>query len=218
MVSESFSDFIKSISISDSCKEILAEARKNKDSVFVDFKMSKGKMSSVGDSNTWIKFDVKESPLLNSMLKKMVESNEPSKDDIEAFDSWRKEVAKHISDNYHDEIKEAVCDAMFSGNKEIPFKIISADFELTDLPANDKVLVVRKASPPGVVTPPVSSEIMKEHEATGESFEEIINRKRMEGDPKYRWVVGAYATKSFFEANLSLAVDYSLEDTASKSG
>lgn len=212
MVSESFSDFIKKISVSDVCQEILTEAKRNKESVFVDFKMSKGKMSSVGESNTWIKFDVKESPVLNKTLKRLVESDEPSKEDMEAFETWRKEVAKHMSEQVCSEIKEVVCDAMFSGNKEMPFKIISADFELTDLPANDKVLVVRKASPPGVVTPPVSGEIMKEHEDSGESFENIINRKKMEGDPKYRWVVGAYATKSFFEANLSLAVDYSLEE------
>lgn len=198
--------------VTEVCKEIISKARGDKDSVFVDFRMSKGKMSGKGEENTWIKFDVHDSPLLKEMLKKMVESDDPSDEDVKTFDEWRKEVARHMAESFSVELKEVVCDAMFSGSKDMPFKIISADFELTDIPTNDKVVVVRKASPPGVVTPPVVSEIMRIHEETGESFERIVNAKKASGDPRYQWIVGVDTRKSFFEANLSVAVDYSLEE------
>lgn len=218
MVSETFSEFIKNISAEDACKEILEQARRDKDSVLVDFKMNKGKMSGVGEFNTWIRFDLQNSPLLKKVLKRLVEANDPNEEEIKLFEEWRKSVSSNIIDKMQDQIKEIVCESTFSGNKDIPFKLMSADFELTDLPDNDKVVVIRKASPPGIVTPPVSSEIMRIFEETGESFENIVNRKKSEGDPRYRWIVGVDSRKSFFEATLSIAVDYSLQEDKENKG
>jgi hypothetical protein len=216
MVSESFSDFIKSWSFSDIASEILDEANRDRESILVDFKMSKGRMSGVGEFNTLIRFDLGRSPKLKEILKRMIESENPTQEDVLAFEEWRKEVALFMIEQKSSELKESICKSAFSGNMDIPFKIVSADFELTDLPSNDKVVVVKKASPPGVMMPPVSGEIMRIHSETGEDFATIINRKKAQGDPKYHWIVGVDSHKSFYEVTLSIAVDYSVEEVKGK--
>lgn len=216
MISESFSEFIKSIEVADAAQDIVDQAMKDKDSVLVDFKMSKGKMSGIGEKNTWIRFDVKDCKTLRKVLDKMVKSEDPDNSEINAFEEWRSMVASQVIKEKQEEIRNAICDAVFSGNRSLPFKFISADFELTDIPSNDKVVVVKKATPNGVVTPPVSSEIMRIHSETGEDFTTIVNRKKSEGDPKYRWIVGVDSRKSFYEATLSIAIDYSLEESQGK--
>jgi len=57
---------------------------------------------------------------------------------------------------------------------------------------------------------------MRIHSETGEDFTTIVNRKKSEGDPKYRWIVGVDSRKSFYEATLSIAIDYSLEESQGK--
>jgi hypothetical protein len=212
----SFCEYLKSISVDKVIDEIINKARDSQDSVLVDFKMSKGKMSGIGEFNTWVRFDTASGTLLKEILDKITSSQDPSKDEIDQFDSWRKQISDKIIYEHGDKIKEAVCAAVFSGNNSIPFKMLSAELEITDIPKNDKVVVVKKASPPGVVTPPVSSDIMRVHEETGASFEEIVNMRKSEGDPRYRWVVGVESRKSFYEINLSIAVDYSALEEGEK--
>ena len=216
MVSESFSDFIKSINVGDAGSEILDEISRNKESVMVDFKISNGKMSSIGEFNTWIRFDVKNCKTLKKVLDKLVSSEDPSQDDISNFDEWRKSVAENVTKEKFNDLKKHVCNSAFSGNQDMPFNVLSSDFELTDIPTNDKVIVVKKNTPQGVVIPPVSSEIMRIYEETGEDFSSIVNRKKAEGDPKYRWIVGIDAVKKFYEVTFSMAVDYSLQEKQGK--
>lgn len=216
MIAESFSEFINSVQASDAAQDIIDEALRDKESVLVDFKMNKGKMSGIGDFNTWIRFDVAKCKTLKRVLEKMVSSKDPEEAEVASFEEWRNKVASNVIQEKQEALRNVICDAVFSGNRELPFKILSAEFELTDIPTNDKVVVVKKATPNGIVTPPVSSEIMRIYSETGESFESIINRKKMEGDPKYRWITGVDSRKSFYEATLSIAIDYSLSEPQGK--
>lgn len=216
MISDSFSEFITSIPALDAAQDIIDESMRNRESVLVDFKMNKGVMSGIGDFNTWIRFDVKECKTLKKVLDKLVSSNDPNESEVNSFEEWRRQVASSVIQEKSVELRNSICDAVFSGKRDLPFKIMSAEFELTDIPANDKVVVVKKATPNGVVTPPVSSEIMRIHSETGESFENIVNRKKMEGDPKYRWITGVDSRKSFYEATLSIAIDYSMAEPQGK--
>ena len=83
------------------------------------------------------------------------------------------------------------------------------DVDVSDLPEEDCVLTVKKSAPPGEETHPVSEDIFAEKARTGETANEVVARRKEEGDHRYRWVTGVESRKHFFEVSISLSIDYS---------
>jgi hypothetical protein len=182
-------------------------------SIFAEFDVSGGVMSRYGKANTWIRFDAPNGPL-RSVVDAMKSCNEVTDDDIKALEIWRQHVGEKLTGEMRENLIYLIRNRILGGAPEevIPLDRMEVlDVEVADLPGEDSVLVIKKNCPKGEDSPPVSEDIFSEMAKTGEKPDDVVARRKAEGDPRYRWVAGAESRKHFFEVSVSLSVDYSLK-------
>lgn len=180
--------------------------------VVAEFDVSGGVMSGYGKPNTWIRFD---SPpgTIRRVIDSMRAADSVHADDVSAFDRWRKEVGQALMSDHRSNLAELLRGRILGGAPAdvVPLENMEiVDLDISDLPEDDCVLVVKKSAPPGEETHPVSEDIFSEKARTGETAEDVVARRKSEGDHRYRWVTGVESRKHFFEVVLALSVDYSL--------
>lgn len=179
--------------------------------VFAEFDVSGGVMSGYGKPNTWVRFDTPPG-VLRTVVEAMKSADSVSPDDISAFDRWRADVGDSLMTSHRQNLAHLLRGRILGGAQEdvVPIdRMEVVDLDISDLPDDDCVLVVKKSAPPGEETHPVSEDIFSEKARTGEAAEEVVARRKAEGDHRYRWVTGVESRKHFFEVSLSLSVDYS---------
>jgi hypothetical protein len=181
------------------------------DSIIAEFDVSGGTMSAKGKANTWIRFDCNPG-IIKNLIQIMSEVDEVCDDDVEAMDKWRGEVSKILETDMLHSIREAIRGRILGGapSEVIPLHDINIkDVDITDLPEDDCVLVIKKSAPQGEETSPVADDIFREKGRTGETVQQVFDRRKRECDPRYRWVVGVDQRKHFFEVTVSISADYS---------
>lgn len=205
---------------SDAAIEIMSAAADENirpQTMVAEFDVSGGIMTGYGKPNTWIRFDSPHG-VMRRVIDAMSSADSVSHDDISAFDGWRTEVGAILMSRHRQNLSELMRGRILGGAPQevVPLdRMEVVDLDISDLPDDDCVLVVKKAAPPGEETHPVSEDIFSEKARTGESADEVVARRKAEGDHRYRWVSGVESRKHFFEVVLSLSVDYSfrpLED------
>jgi len=182
------------------------------DSIIAEFDVSNGMMKSKGKANTWIRFDCKPGVIKN-LIQIMSETSYVCDDDVQAMDRWRDEVSKILETDMLHKIREAIRERILGGAtpEAIPLHDIQiTDLDISDLPEDDCVLVIKKSAPQGEETQPVSEDIFGEKGRTGETIQQVVDRRKREGDPRYKWVVDVEQRKHFFEVTVSISADYSL--------
>lgn len=168
-------------------------------------------MKAKGKTNTWIRFDCNPGVIKN-LIQIMSEIGEVCEDDVQAMDRWRGEVSKIMETDMLHMLREAIRVRILGGvpSEVIPLQDIQVtDVDISDLPEDDCVLVVKKAAPKGEETSPVAEDIFREKGRTGETIQQVVDRRKSEGDPRYRWVVDVEQSKHFFEVTVSISADYS---------
>lgn len=189
------------------------------DSLIAEFDVSAGVMKGKGRPNTWIRFDSSGGPIRH-VVDAMKSAEDVTDEDIVIFDEWRDEISNNLISNYRDEISNIVRDRILKGapTEAIPMdQIYFLDIDISDLPENDCVLVIKKNTPHGESPTPVSEDIFSEMAKTGESPQQVVDRRKKEGDERYRWVSGVEARKHFFEATVSISIDYSFSSVEENS-
>jgi len=177
-----------------------------------EFDLKGGQVIGKDIANTFYNFDTNDETVLNKIVSYMnLLTDKEVKDRIESFDRFRKDVGEYIENNLKIKLEEKIRKHILNNSSKELFPLRSInilDFELSDKPEIDYVIVVQKNAPPGVETPPVSQELI-ELSKTGRDFKDIIAEKKASGDPKYRYVSGAYKKKYWYEVRLNMYVDYS---------
>ena len=142
----------------------------------------------------------------------MGETDNPQEDDIIFFEKWRTDLSVMLSSALNDAFKTNVRKLIFGEDNDTLFPIRTievVDIDITSRPDNDKVLVVRKDTPQGIQTQPVTENLIKEYERTQKDVNEIIAEKKKNNDQDYMWITSATWTKHFYDITVSLMVDYS---------
>lgn len=177
-----------------------------------DFKINKGVLVS-DEVNTWLKFDLKDTfycEELKQIQKELVESD--VLEEYQAFDTWTGLVAAFIENKHKDKLADKIRQHLLGGvpKKDFPLNEIKVKFiELDDVPTHDSRMRIDKMVPEGHISQPVSEEIFELMDETGKSAEEIIEEKKAEGNPNYKYITGVTFTKEFYEVSVDLWVDYS---------
>lgn len=192
-----------------------------------EFQMVQGEFIT-DEVNTWLKFDLKDEFYLKELkqIQEEMFKDDPTKSDPEVnaefdlFDTWIRLVSSMLETRYKDRLSDAIRKTLLpQTTKELmPMDNIKVVFlELEEIPVTetgyvcDKVMSIQKlVSPEAPETAAVSEEIFRLIEETGKGPEEIIEMKKAEKDPNYAYVEGVVMTKRFFEINIELWVDYSL--------
>lgn len=212
----SFIDVLSETHPSAAAEEILAAAEdesRKPPSLIAEFDVSEGVMQGKGKGNTWIRFDA-PSGCIRKVIDAMESAAEVTSEDVEAFDRWRGEVSRMLEQDHLVRLGDLLRMRILGGapQEAFPLRDISViDLDISDLPDNDCVLVVKKQAPRGESSPPVSEDIFSEVAKTGETPDQVVQRRRSEGDSRYRWVVGVEARKHFFEVTVTISADYSPE-------
>ena len=199
---------------SDAAMQVLAAASDETirpQTLFAEFDVSGGVMVGYGKPNTWIRFD-SPNGVIRSVIDAMKSADVVTQDDVEAFDRWRTEVGRALVESHGENLSELIRQRILGGADAgtVPLERMEVtDVDVSDLPDDDCVLIVKKAAPPGEETHPVSEDIFAERARTGETADEVVSRRKAEGDHRYRWVTGVESRKHFFEVSVSLSVDYS---------
>jgi len=199
---------------SDAAMQVLAAASDETirpQTLFAEFDVSGGVMVGYGKPNTWIRFD-SPSGVIRLVIEAMKSAEAVTPEDVEAFDHWRGEVGRMLVESHGDNLSEIIRQRVLGGAEAevVPLdRMQVTDVDISDLPEDDCVLIVKKAAPAGEETSPVSEDIFSERARTGETADEVVARRKAEGDHRYRWVTGVESRKHFFEVSVSLSVDYS---------
>ena len=204
------------------CVEEILSTLKNDDlpqsSFKVDFNLSKGKMLAEEDYNTVLSFDTKDDTSLRNVLDYICEVEEVTDDDIRIFEEFRLGIISKINeDDSKGKLREIIRDKIFKNTPKelVPIEILEVkDIEISDLPEVDYVLVVKKMAPKNYQGGSISDDLFKEKSETGESFNNIIKRKKESGDKRYEYVEGVEERKTFFEITIPVHADYSLKEVA----
>lgn len=214
MKTTTFQEVLSECSPSDAAMQVLAAASDetiHPQTLFAEFDVSGGVMVGYGKPNTWIRFD---SPpgVIRLVIEAMKSAEAVTPEDMEAFDRWRGEVGRTLVESHGDNLSEIIRQRVLGGADAgtVPLdRMQVTDVDISDLPEDDCVLIVKKAAPAGEETHPVSEDIFSERARTGETADEVVARRKAEGDHRYRWVTGVESRKHFFEVSVSLSVDYS---------
>lgn len=178
-----------------------------------DFKLVAGKFISK-EVNTWFKFDTAEGTLLRTIRDTIAdETIEATPERIEKFDLFIKMVSVLLETKYAPELLAKIRKNVVNNlpPEVMPLaKVEVKVFEVSDLPALDWVVAIKKLSPKDYVAPGVAQEIISIALETGEEPANIIRRKKEEGDNRFKYVDTAYKKKYWYECQLDLYVDYSL--------
>jgi len=181
-----------------------------------DFKINKGVLVS-DEVNTWLKFDLKDTFYCEE-IKKIQQELVASEvaEEYEAFDTWTRLVATLIENKHKDKLADRIRQHLLGGvpREGFPLNDIKVRFiEIDDVPAHDSRMRIDKMAPEGYISQPVSEEIFELMDETGKSAEEIIEEKKAEGNPNYKYITGVTFTKEFYEVSIDLWVDYSPDES-----
>ncbi len=196
-------------------KENETDIEKNID---VDFHLKGGLMEKDGlkATNTWFKFDTKEDTLCRKILDFLCDDEIDVDVVREQFEIFRHDVEAILESKYEEQIREKLRKHVFPDSPEILFPLseIKVNFlEISERPQIDFTVNIQKCAPPGEQTSPVAQDLMDTFLVTGEDLNDIITRKKAEGNENYKYVVGVKKTKAFYEVNLDLYVDFSVDTT-----
>jgi len=214
MKTTTFQEVLSECNPSDAAMQVLAAASDetiHPQTLFAEFNVSGGVMVGYGKPNTWIRFD-SPTGVIRSVIDSMKSSEVVTQDDVEAFDHWRAEVGRMLVESHGENLSELIRQRVLGGADAgaVPLERMEVtDVDVSDLPEEDCVLTVKKSAPPGEETHPVSEDIFAEKARTGETANEVVARRKEEGDHRYRWVTGVESRKHFFEVSISLSIDYS---------
>jgi len=206
-----FSDLLKQSVVSEILLKISSQDFP-KEAVNVNFHIKSGKMSCSNNWNTQFQFDSNDLESCSRVIKYLGETDNPQEDDIIFFEKWRTDLSVMLSSALNDTFKTNVRKLIFGEDNDTLFPIRTievVDIDITSRPDNDKVLVVRKDTPQGIQTQPVTENLIKEYERTQKDVNEIIAEKKKNNDQDYMWITSATWTKHFYDITVSLMVDYS---------
>jgi len=207
----------------DKLANYIAEEFSNKDGkeLEYDFNLSAGTMSGLSSDfpNLSFKFNTEPDTLARQILDLICDEDvEPTQERISLFNDFLQCTGNLIVGKYGDVIRQKIRDYLFGGKPTpeiLPLETLKFIFlEIVDLDENEKVTVVDKLVPKGEVDDfgprkSLANEVNVIRDATGETFEAIISRKKIEGDEAYKYVVGVREEKYGFECQLDLYVDFS---------
>lgn len=185
--------------------------------VEVDFHLKEGNMEKKEsqETNTWVKFDTKENTLCRQILDFLCDEEvEPEETLLEQSEDFRQLTEEMLQNKYSDIIKEKIKQTVFPDTPPqiFPMKDFKVMFlEIAEKPKIDYTLSVKKEAPKDYISTPVANELIQEHLSTGEEYETIIKRKQEEGNEAYKYVIGVTKNKAFYEVNLDLYIDYSID-------
>lgn len=198
-----------------------------------EFQMLEGEFIT-DDVNTWIKFDLHNDLFLQELkdIQTAMYSDTKGRPDSELrakanlFDTWIKLVSSLLETKYKKQVTGKIRQHLLPNTDEhlmpmdkIKIQIIEIS-EFGDSPIADKLMNIEKlVNPKDPESPSLASEIYALVDETGMMPDEIIEKKKAEGDPNYENVVGVQLNKHFYEVNIELFVDYSLNpETKPKEG
>lgn len=175
--------------------------------------------------NTWIKFDLVQdlfSQELKDIQQAMYSDTEgrPESElraEVNLFDTWRQLVGTLLETKYKKQVTGKIRQHLLSNTEEylmpmdeVKVQIIEIS-DYGDSPIADKLMNIEKLVDPNAPeNPGLSMEIYNLVDETGLMPDEIVKKKKEEGDPNYDNVVGVKLTKHFYEINVELYIDYSL--------
>ena len=185
-----------------------------------DFSLSGGVMKKSKNSNLSFKFDTLPDTLprrIRDLLSN--EKLEATKERGDKVIGFLSSVGKILLGKYKSELSEKIRKGVFGpdvDSTQLPMNDIRfIALDITDLPNDDSVVVIKKAIPANAQNDPdfvhpeaVSGELYQIAAKTGETLEAVIERKKAEGDPKYKYIQGLERRKYFYECQLDLAVDF----------
>lgn len=194
-------------------KENEIDLEKNID---VNFHLKAGQMEKDGNqnTNTWFKFDTQEGTLCRKILDFLCDEELDAEEVREQFETFRNSVESIIESKYSNVLREKIRKYVFPSSPEIlfPLKEIKVNFlEISEKPPIDFTIAIQKCSPPGEQTSQVSQDLLNTYLETREDLNDIVARKKAEGNENYKYVVGVKKTKAFYEVNLDLYVDFSVD-------
>ena len=187
-----------------------------------DYQISGGKMLDEGDdANTTYKFDAESGTFLKEVID-AISSDDRSEEDYNNETKWLQTIVDIINQNYIDQIRNALRSKVFKNVQPelVPMSpFILKDLEFNPITETDFLVVVQRMIPkdqlekpqarlPGSV--PVNQELFDIHIQTGLPLDEIVARKKAEGDPRYTSVHGAQKKKYIYNVEMLFYVDYSL--------
>lgn len=168
------------------------------------------------EKNTWFKFDLDKNLTISNVKKAMFE-DECNLTELEFIDDFMRKVCEIIEKD-HAVLVETILKRVMFKNQPIDIKLERCTgLEIIDFskirPEENLALVVNKNVPQSVLNDgggggQVTAELFDIHFKTGEGFNEIIARKKREGDPNYQYVVDAETKKMLWEAQLDMFVNY----------
>lgn len=208
-------------------KEIIAAfaEKGSNESIEVDFNISKGKMvESLDRPNTWFKFDCRDSggalQEVFEFLTQLWQNDSTTEEDSHKV----KEFENLVTDQLRYQVKtgelgDILRRVLF---KQIPKAILPIDkinFHRVEFAGEDEqgyLLRVQKFAKVDGDTgeyseqpQSVSKELIEIHTETGRDFKDIIEEKRLSGDPKYKFVADAHLERYIRDVTVILSADYS---------
>lgn len=190
-----------------------------------DWNLSKGKMLS-GEINTTFKMDCEENTELEEVRNAFNLIDDVDEEDEDVINDFFSFIKDFIEKKNFYKIREVIRKRVVGGAKKEIFpldEVQVVNIEIGGKPEVDYVIVVNKAVPrneigvengysdEGKKKESVSQELMRICSETGEEDpNQIISRKKEEGDPKYKYVSDAYKKQYLFDCHIELYVDYSL--------
>jgi hypothetical protein len=188
----------------------MSDTKFPRNQVNVDFHLKEGKMVCSKPWNTQFCFDADGLNHCKSIIDYLGNTNDPTHEEVIAFESWRQNLSKSIESLINDKFRKACLKVVFDIEdiEAFPLQTIRiVDVDITQRPENDKVLVVRKDTPKGINAPPVTSEIMKAYEE-GLDVNDFIHKMKENGNLKYKYVTSAEWRKHFYDITVSIMADY----------
>ncbi len=195
-----------------------------KENVSHDYRLSRGEMASK-NPNTFFQFDPKEGSVINNFKKLLFSEDfddEPgvklTKEQINTkslVDAFHNDVYLEVTGSYGNILREIFHKTVIpdADIRIFPLKDIElVDVEILDLSSMDEQgkyqLVIEKKSPKNIASTPVASILSKIHSETGLPYNDIIEQKKKENNPDFKYVTGATLKKIYFECSLSFYVNY----------
>ena len=189
-----------------------------------DFQMVQGQFVTE-DVNTWIKFDlindlsIKELKDIQKAMYAETDGRPESelRAEVNLFDTWRQLVGSLLETKYKKQVTQKVRQHLLPNTDEYLMPMDEVKVQLIEIsdygdsPIADKLMSIEKlVDPNSPESPGLSIEIYNLVDETGMMPDEIIKMKKEEGDPNYENVEGVKLTKHFYEINVELYIDYSL--------
>jgi len=198
-----------------------------------DFSLEKGKMKGSGThANLSLKFDTNDDSLASKIRDILCDERiEATKERSILLRDFLELTGNLIIGKYINDLRKKIRVVVFGeecSEKMAPLeKILFIGLDITDIPPENSILMVRKDIPKNVIeankkgrkeeadalynpSHGISEELFRISKITGENYETIIARKKIEGDPRYKHVTGIETKRYIYECQLDLYIDFSL--------